>query len=50
MHNDIDPQAARKIANDRHVNDITTGGSEKEVSKRLGIHSVVTKNLKEMVH
>jgi hypothetical protein len=36
MHNDIDPEAARKIADDRYVDDITTGGSEKEVSKMIG--------------
>ena len=30
MHNDIDPDAARKIADDRYVDDITTGGSERE--------------------
>ena len=36
MHNDVDPQAARKIAEDRYVDDITTGGSEKEVSKMIG--------------
>ena len=30
MHNDIDPKAARKIADDRYVDDITTGGQKRK--------------------
>ena len=37
MHEDIDPEAARKIADDRYVDDITTCGSEKEVTKMIGV-------------
>ena len=31
MHEDIDPGAARKIADDRYVDNVKTGGSEKLV-------------------
>ena len=42
MFKDFDPQAAIKIANDRYVDDIATGGSDEEVTRMAGICSSST--------
>ena len=42
MFKEIDPLAARRIINDRYVDDIATGGSVEEVERMAGVCSSTT--------